>query len=69
MSVDTYLKGKSLARYQAVQHQDIRLFIAPALYAQAQSIRIDVSEFLLWKSLRAEAVPVDDHFHSPACRH
>ena len=69
MSVDTYLKGKNLQRYQTVIHQDVRLLVAPALYSQSRSIRLDVSDFILWRSLRADVEPIGDHFHSPACRH
>ena len=69
MSVDTYLKGKNLARYRTVLYEDLKLLVAPALYGQARSIRLDVSDFILWRSLRAEVEPMGDHFHSPACRH
>lgn len=69
MSVDTYLKGKNLSRYRAVYHDDMKLLIAPTLYSQARSITLDVSDFLLWRSLKAEVEPVGDHFHSPGCRH
>ena len=69
MSVDTYLKGKNLQRYRTVLHEDLKLLIAPVLYDQARTIRLELSDFILWKSLRAEVEPIGDHFHSPACRH
>jgi hypothetical protein len=69
VSVDTYLEGKNLASYEAVERDGLRLLIAPMLYAQARSIRVDAGSFLLWRSLRVEAEPWDDHFHTPACDH
>ena len=69
MSVDTYLKGKNLQRYRTVLHEDVKVLVAPALYAQARSIRLELSDFILWRSLRAEVEPIGDHFHGPACRH
>ena len=69
MSVDTYLKGKAIDRYQAVTHHDLTLLVAPALYNQARRISLDVRTFLVWRSFRADVDPVDDHFHTPACDH
>ena len=69
MSVDTYLKGKNLTKYRTILHQGMKLFIAPVLHSQTQNLKLDVSEFLIWRSIRAEVEPIGDHFHSPACRH
>jgi hypothetical protein len=69
VSVDTYLRGKSLSLYRKVVHDEFELLVAPALYSQSRSIKLDVRDFLFWRSLRAEAEPLDDHFHSPACDH
>ena len=69
MSVDTYLKGKNVGRYRTVVQEDVKLLVAPALYSQARSIKLDVSDFLLWRSLKAEVEPMGDHFHTPGCRH
>jgi hypothetical protein len=69
VSVDTYLKGKNLQRYRTVLDEDVKVLVAPDLYAQARTIRLELSDFILWKSLRAEVEPIGDHFHSPACRH
>ena len=69
MSVDTYLKGKNTSRYSTVWQDELKLLIAPTLLAQAKALKLDVSDFIFWRSLRVEAEPLHDHFHSPACRH
>jgi len=69
VSVGTYLKGRNLSRYRTVLQDEYKLLIAPALYSQASSITVDVTDFLFWRSLTAAAEPLGDHFHSPACRH
>lgn len=69
MSVGTRLEGRNLSRYRTVVQDEFKLLIAPALYSQAGRISVDVSDFLFWRSLRADAEPLSDHFHSPACRH
>ena len=69
MSVGTYLSGRNLSRYRTVLQDEFKLLIAPALYSQASSITLDVSDFLSWRSLTADAEPLGEHFHSPACRH
>jgi hypothetical protein len=69
VSVDTYLKGKDLSRYRTVLNEDVRIVVAPLLHSQARTITLDVSDFLFWRSLKAEVEPIGDHFHSPSCRH
>lgn len=69
MSVDTYLKGKRTSGYVTLQEDDLKLLISQTLYREAESLTLDVSDFLLWRSFRVDAVPRGDHFHSPACRH
>jgi hypothetical protein len=69
VSVDTYLKGKRINGYVSISEGDLRLLVSQTLYREAESVRLDVSEFLLWRKINAVAVPRADHFHSPACRH
>ena len=61
MSVDTYLKGKSLSRYSAVQHDDVEVLVAPTLIRWAKSVRLDVKQFLFWRSFEIEV----EHQHGP----
>jgi hypothetical protein len=63
------LKGKNISRHRTVRQDELKLLIAPTLLSQAKSLRLDVSDYVLWRSLRVEAEPRCDHFHSPACRH
>ncbi len=43
MSVDTNVKGKNLAPYRRVRHEDFRILMSPKLVGMAQSMRVDVS--------------------------
>lgn len=61
MSVDTYLKGKNLGRYQRVQYGDVEVLVAPALPRWAARVHLDVKKFLFWKSFEVFA----DHAHGP----
>ena len=61
MSVDTYLKGKNLSRYSAVQHDDVKVLVAPTLIRWAKSVRLDVKQFLFWRSFEIEV----EHRHGP----
>jgi hypothetical protein len=69
VSVDTYLRGKQTSGYVTLNDGDLKLLISQSLYREAESLRLDVSDFLIWRKLSAEAIPRADHFHSPACRH
>ena len=69
MSVDTYLRGKRTANYVTVNEGDLKLLVSQTLYREAESLRLDVSDFLIWRKLSVEAIPRAEHFHSPACRH
>ena len=69
MSVDTYLRGKRTSNYVTLNDGDLKLLISQTLYREAESLRLDVSDFLIWRKLSVEAIPRADHFHSPACRH
>ncbi len=61
MSVDTYLKGKNLSPYTAIQHEDVTILVAPTLGRWAKAVHLDVKQFLLWKSFQVEA----EHRHGP----
>ena len=65
MSVDTYLKGKNLSPYSVMRHEDVKVLLAPSLIRWATSVRLDVKQFLLWKSFDIEA----EHKHGPSCAH
>jgi hypothetical protein len=69
VSVDTYLRGKRTSGYVTVNNGDLKLLVSQTLYREAESLRLDISEFLIWRKLNVEAVPRAGHFHSPACRH
>ncbi len=43
MSVDTNVKGKNLAPYRRVRHQDFKILMSPQLIGLATAMRIDVS--------------------------
>ena len=65
MSVDTYLKGKNFAPYQALDYQDVRIYVAQSLTKWARAVHVDVKQFLLWKSFDIEA----EHLHTVTCAH
>ena len=51
MSVDTNVKGKNLAPYRKLRHEQFRILITPQLVGMAESMRI-VAKGKLTKSLR-----------------
>lgn len=61
MSVDTYLKGKNLEKYQRVEFADLEVLIAPTLPRWAARVHLDVKRFLFWKSFEVFA----EHKHGP----
>lgn len=61
MSVDTYLKGKNLAKYQAAEVEGIELLVTPVLSQWASRVEVEVSRFLFWKRFDVLA----DHRHRP----
>lgn len=61
MSVDTYLKGKNLSPYRAVDHQGVQVLVAPKLVQWAQAVHLDVKQFLVWKSFEVAT----QHRHGP----
>ena len=61
MSVDTYLKGKNLSKYQRVEYGDVEILIAPSLPRWAKAVYLDVRRFLIWKSFDVLA----EHSHGP----
>ncbi len=61
MSVDTYLKGKNLSKYQRVEYGDVEILIAPTLPRWAKAVFLDVRRFLFWKSFEVLA----EHNHGP----
>ncbi len=66
MSVDTYLKGKNLKSYRAVEQDGLRILISDTLGQWAKSAAIDVSRFLFWRSFDVEVVPLRAHVHGAA---
>ena len=42
MSVDTNTKGKNLAPYRRLSHEDYKILVSPRLVGLAASMRIDV---------------------------
>ena len=61
MSVDTYLKRKNLAPYQTIEHEGVKILVAPSLIRWAQSVQLQVKQFLIWKSFQIEV----EHRHGP----
>ncbi len=61
MSVDTYLKGKNLSPYHAVEQDDVKILVAPKLIQWAAAVHLDVRQFLMFKSIRVGA----EHKHAP----
>ncbi len=53
MSVDTNVKGKNLAPYRKLRHEQFRILITPQLIGMAESMRI-VTSGSLSKRLRVE---------------
>ena len=67
MSVDTYLKRKNLKPYAVLEHQDVKILVAPSLVQWAQAVELNVKQFLVWKSFDVEAIA--RHEHGANCRH
>lgn len=42
MSVDTNTKGKNLAPYRKVRHEDFKILLSPQLVGLATAMRVDV---------------------------
>ena len=61
MSVDTYLKRKNLAPYLTIDHEGVKIFVAPKLIQWAQAVHLEVKQFLIWKSFQVFA----EHKHAP----
>ena len=53
MSVDTNVKGKNLAPYRKLRHDQFRILITPQLIGMAESMRV-VAKGGLGKKLRVE---------------
>lgn len=61
MSVDTYLKGKTLTRYRSVEQDDVKILVANSLLQWAASVYLDTKQFLIWKSFNVAV----EHKHAP----
>ena len=61
MSVDTYLKGKNLSKYQPVEIDGVELLVTPVLNQWASRVEVEVNRFLFWKRFDVFA----DHRHGP----
>ena len=61
MSVDTYLKGKNLSPYRVVEHDDVKILVAPSLLRWAKSVHLDAKQFVVWKSFEVHT----EHRHGP----
>ena len=64
MSVDMHLKGKNLAPYRVVRHDDLKIHVAPNLAGFASGIQLDARG-----SLRKKIEVDIDHQHGPGCNH
>ena len=53
MSVDTNIKGKNLAPYRKLRHDEFQILITPTLVGMAESMRV-IAKGKLTKSLRVE---------------
>ena len=53
MSVDTNVKGKNIAAYRRLRHQQFQILITPTLVGMAESMRV-VTKGRLSKSLAVE---------------
>jgi hypothetical protein len=65
VSVVTDVRRKNLARYSALRHGDVDLYISAGLWNWAKWARVDVRRGLLGRSFDIEA----EHRHSSACGH
>jgi hypothetical protein len=57
VSVDTNVKGKNLAGYRNLRHEEFRILITPQLLGMAEAIRI-VATGAISKKLRVELRPI-----------
>jgi hypothetical protein len=65
VSVDTYLKRKNLEPYQALDYQDVKIYVAHSLIKWARVVYVDARRGLLSKSFDVEA----EHNHTVSCAH
>ena len=61
MSVDTYLKGKNLTPYRAVEQDNVKILVATSLLKWAENVYLDTKQFLIWKSFKVAV----EHKHAP----
>ena len=62
MSVDTYLKGKTVAnKYRRYRQEGVEILVANSLSNWAESVRLETKRFLLWQRLK----PMVMHKHRP----
>ena len=61
--MDTYLKRKNLAPYEAAQTDNVVILLSHKLGPWAQAISISAKRFLFWTSFDVEVVPI--HAHAP----
>ena len=62
MSVDTYLKGKQIGnKYRRYKADGVEILVANTLTGWAESVRLDVRRFLLWRRIK----PMVMHKHRP----
>ncbi|MEE8336990.1 MAG: hypothetical protein V3R95_02905 [Dehalococcoidia bacterium] len=61
MSVDTYLKGKNIKPYAALEIDGLRVLVSPRLAQWAESVEVGLNKFLLWKSFDV----IVEHRHGP----
>jgi hypothetical protein len=65
VSVDTHLKGKNLAPYRTIRHEDVALLLNPKLMQWASNVHIDAGRKVLRRRLLVDL----EHQHGPHCRH
>ena len=59
-----HLKGKNLAPYKVIRHEDLKIHVAPKLVGYARSVQLDARGALRKK------IEVDiAHEHGPNCNH
>lgn len=62
MSVDTYLKGKKIGnKYRRYKSEGVEILVANTLSGWAESVRLDVRRFLLWRRIKPQVM----HKHRP----
>ena len=55
LAADTYLKGKDLGRYLAVQDEDVEVLVAPNLARQVTALHVTTAGRGPWRRLRLTA--------------